>query len=122
MNHYRHGDISFHPVTALPSNTKPAIHRSYIVAYGEATGHHHELSFESKAGVFEGNIPAVPGTTQPQITIHTCDDGRRLAELDYRTDLNHPEHGLLVLEKGIYEIKEEQTFDYFENSIKKVID
>jgi len=121
QEHYRHGDISFHPVTSLPSKTKAVHHRSYIVAYGEATGHHHELSFDSKTGVFEGNLPAeVPAN--PKITVHTSDDGRRFVELDYRTDLNHPEHGLLVLEKGVYESLEKRTFDYFENSIKKVID
>lgn len=122
MEHYRHGDISFHPVKALPGKTKQVHHKSYIVAYGEATGHHHELSFKSQQGVFNGNLPAVEDTTFPKITVHTCDDGRRFVELDYRTDLNHPEHGLLVLEKGVYEILEERTFDYFENSIKKVID
>lgn len=111
MNHYRHGDISFHPVTKLPKGTKTEERERYIVAYGEATGHHHEITF-----------PATEKKIAPKVTIHTCDDGRRFIELDYVGHLDHPEHALLTLEKGIYEIHQERTFDYFENSIKKVID
>lgn len=129
MNIYRHGDISFHPVDKIPTNATKVNHASYIVAYGEATGHHHELN-RGGAGAWEcaqDAVDAVENSARsrvgvPKITVHTCDDGRRFVELDYSTPLDHPEHGLLTLEPGIYEIKEERTFDYFENSIKKVID
>lgn len=128
MEFYRHGDISFHPVEKLPrqiktSETKP----SYIVAYGEATGHHHELNPSKLTGLvrkdFEKEFADIDyKADQVKVTIHTCDDGRRFVELERQTKLDHPDHGLLVLDRGIYEIREEQTFDYFENSIKKVID
>lgn len=120
MNIYRHGDISFHPVSAVPAKANKVIHASYIVAYGEATGHHHELN--RAAPIHGGDKPSVNDKPHPKITVHTCDDGRRFVELDYSTGLDHPEHGLLTLRPGVYEIKEERTFDYFENSIKKVID
>lgn len=116
MAHYRHGDISFHPVTSVPAMAKKETRTSYIVAYGEATGHHHELN----RGVSE--LPTASDKPQPKITVYTCDDGRRFVELDYRTPLDHPEHGLLTLEKGIYEIYEERERDPFENALRKVID
>lgn len=121
---YRHGDISFHPRAHgdIPGSAKKLNYRSYVVAYGEATGHHHELGFKTEHGAPVGNLPTDTNASLPHVTIHTCDDGRRFVELDYRTGLDHPEHGLLTLERGAYEILEERTFDYFENSIKKVID
>lgn len=120
---YRHGDISFHPrvLTDIPGKAVATNYCSYVVAYGEATGHHHELCFKTEHGALVGDVPSVDAV-MPKVTIHICDDGRRFAELDYRTGLDHPEHGLLTLEKGVYEIIQERTFDYFENSIKKVID
>jgi hypothetical protein len=121
---YRHGDISFHPLKTsdIPTNAKRADHTCYVVAYGEATGHHHELCFKQEHGALMGDVPADTNVSAPRVTIHICDDGRRFAELNYVTGLDHPEHGLLTLEKGVYEIIQERTFDYFENSIKKVID
>jgi len=119
---YRHGDISFHPRATIPTRAKRSNHRSYIVAYGEATGHHHELGFKTEHGALVGNLPADENTSTPHVTIHTCDDGRRFVELDYRTGLDHPEHGLLTLEKGVYEILEERERDPFENALRKIID
>lgn len=115
MNFYRHGDISFHPRKSAPKGAKRERREAYIVAYGEATGHHHELNYTSLP------IDSTP-KSNPKITIHTCDDGRRFVELDFRTGLTHPEHGLLMLEKGVYEIIEEQERDPFENALRKVID
>lgn len=111
MKYYRHGDISFHPRAKVPAGAKIEQRDAYIVAYGEATGHHHEITF-----------PVEQKKNAPKVTIHTCDDGRRFVELDYVGHLNHPEHGLLMLERGVYEIIEEQERDPFENALRKVID
>jgi len=101
MKHiYRHGDISLHPVNQLPEAAKERIEK-YILAYGEATGHHHQLQ----------------GSCELQLM-----NGRRWITVDEPTELTHQEHHTLTILPGVYEILEERTFDYFENSIKKVID
>lgn len=111
MHFYRHGDISFHPIAEIPTAATIEQRDRYIVAYGEATGHHHEITF-----------PLEQRKTAPKVTIYTCDDGRRFVELNYVGHLDHPEHGLLTLEKGVYEIIEERERDPFESAIRKVID
>lgn len=112
MQFYRHGDIGFRPAEKIPKGAKTEERSSYIVAYGEATGHHHEL-----------RVPVAPKKkAKPTISIHTCADGRRFVELNYGTALDHPEHGLLTLEKGVYEIIQERERDPFESAIRRVID
>jgi len=44
MTHYRHGDVSFHRIEKLPDGLRREEHKTYIVAYGEASGHHHTLN------------------------------------------------------------------------------
>ena len=100
-NIYRHGDISLHQVNAAPEAEEKQQCEKYILAYGEATGHHHQL--QGCCALLALN-------------------GRRWITVDEPTELTHQEHHTLTILPGTYEILEERTFDYFENSIKKVID
>lgn len=99
-NIYRHGNISLHEINEVPEAQKEQKEK-YILAYGEATGHHHQM--------------------QGVVSLLTLSN-RRWITVDEPTDLTHQEHHTLTILPGTYEILEERTFDYFENSIKKVID
>ena len=126
MNAYRHGDISFHPRKKkdIPKGSKSERRASYIAAYGEATGHHHELRTRAPLSVGVTDLPELLDLKElPTMTLHTAPDGRRFIEIDGGDiSLTHQEHHTLTIVPGVYEILEERTFDYFENSIKKVID
>ena len=100
MNIYRHGDITLHQREEKPAGEFEKKDK-YIVAYGEATGHHHQL--------------------QSVVSLASFGISRWL-EVFEPTELTHQEHHTLTILPGVYEILEERTFDYFENSIKKVID
>ena len=118
MNIYRHGDISFHPRNAseIPEGCRMQKLDRYVVAYGEATGHHHELRIER-----DSDSPELPDL--PIMTLYTAPDGRRFITVEGNAiALTHPEHRTLNIVPGCYEIQTEQTFDYFENSIKRVVD
>lgn len=108
-NYYRHGDIMLKEVDALPLG-KTTSHHTLTIALGEATGHHHSL--------FE--IRDVEYTKAP-IEYLNLDDGRFLI-IHQPVLLRHQEHHELRIEPGIYEITEEREYDYFEESMKKVVD
>lgn len=102
---FRHGDIFFkrvEKVEAKERQEKP----EHIVAYGEATGHHHLMT-------------AAPGTL---VAIMKGFDERTYVEVTGVATLTHQEHNTLSIEPGTYEIVTEQEWDYFENDRKKVVD
>lgn len=105
MNIYRHGDIDFIPVTD-PKVKETIEHESFIVAEGEATGHHHRLTaaLGAKVAVMKGF------------------NNEMYIRISEPTPLSHEEHHTLTIQPGVYEIKNEREFDYFENAMRKVLD
>ena len=108
MNYYRHGDISFHPITILPPKLKklPIIEGKFICALGEATGHKHLLK-EREAGSFE---------------IYQDTQGRYVLDIKKPVELSHEEHKTITIERGIYIQEQEREYDYAAEAMKKVID
>lgn len=107
MNIYRHGDILFRPVTGIVKAKTSEKKATHIVAYGEATGHHHLLTAADG-----GAINAMTGFDQKTY----------VAILGGVATLTHQEHNMLSLEEGCYEIITEREYDYFENDMRKVVD
>lgn len=108
---YRHGDVDIIPVKRREQLELSEELDSKILAYGEATGHHHLLT------------PA-PGT---KIAMMKCFDGKTYDRMIFKVSggpatLTHPEHQTLSIDPGTYEISIEKEFDYFENETRKVLD
>lgn len=83
---YRQGDVFIERIAKLPSNLKQQQGR-IILAYGEVTGHAHEIKNKNTARIYHDENMA---------TI--------LEVIEALALLEHQEHGTVELEKGIYKI------------------
>jgi hypothetical protein len=108
MNIYRHGDVLLRQVEK-PKELKIDGEQkdTHVVAYGEATGHHHRLT-----GVDGSTINALKG----------FDERVYLEVVGGLATLSHEEHHTLNIEPGFYEITIEQEYDYFEKATRNVLD
>jgi len=101
---YRQGDILIREITELPKNLKKI--NNPILAYGEATGHHHKLVKER----------------EDQFDILEDNSGNKYLQLKDPTQLTHQEHKPITIEKGLYFISHEREYDYFAKETKRVVD
>ena len=101
---YRQGDLGITPIKELPDNLKKV--DNPILAYGEATGHHHKL-LERTANQFE-----------------VLEDlaGNRYLKINQPTDLIHEEHQTITIKKGLYWVRNEREYNYFEMETQRVQD
>jgi len=91
----RQGDILILPVDKIPGRTrklKPA--DRYLVAEGEATGHHHAVVHADG------------------LEVHQRGEDRFWLNIqDEATELEHPEHATVTLDPGIYEVRRQREYD-----------
>ena len=104
MKHYRHGDIPLHPIRKA-SGTVIKHSGSFILAEGEATGHHHRITVANPA----------------DMEIRQTAAGYVLT-LKSEGTLSHEEHGTLTIAPGTYRIGKEREKDWFSLSVRRVID
>lgn len=99
------GDLLFIPVATLPRTTRPATpeHGRYILARGEATGHHHSVLA----------VPAVRAVVR--------DDVMYLA-VEELTEVQHQEHAPVTLEPGSWEVRRQREYDWDDDEIRQVAD
>ena len=105
---YRHGDVSFHPISVEEAKrliesgevkheeSKKKL-TSFVVALGEVTGHKHVMTMER------------PET----LSIETLVNGDMLFQLAAPAAMTHEEHSKILMEPGIYIRKIEREFDPF---------
>lgn len=106
MTNARHGDVLLKRIKELPEGAKELQRgKSVTIAEGEATGHHHTLY---------GSVP--------NAVILRGFDERRYVEIIEPVELRHQEHSTLSIEPGCYEIGIEREYDYFEESMRRVVD
>lgn len=106
MNQFlRHGDILLRPVSKAAGEL---IHEGmeYVVAEGEATGHRHTLSTQTKNG----------------IRVFQDAEGNRYLDVTGQARIRHQEHKELEVEPGHYQVVIEREFDYFSQEIRRVAD
>lgn len=120
MNIYRHGDILLRPVGEIPSG-ETTKHRSLTIALSEATGHHHTLCSDASGFINTTELPSDSALHEPPIEYLELDDGRFL-RINEAVELRHQEHHTLKIVPGLYEIINEREYDYFEESMKRVVD
>ena len=98
MEQYRQGDVLLERIDALPEEAFPVDGRT-ILAYGEVTGHAHEVKKYGR--LFESA-------------------GQRFLKVTRKTSLEHQEHGSIPLTAGIYRIIQQR--EYHPEAIRNVAD
>lgn len=102
---FRHGDLVFEAYKGDDGKELPHTN-SFVCAEGETTGHKHLLT--------------VPKVDDMEIT--QLPTGEYIFSLKTDGTLTHEEHKKIVLPQGKYIMRHEKEFDYFGQSIRKVID
>jgi len=104
----RHGDISFHRLDSIPANFNPVKHSgSFVLAEGEATGHHHKISVKEKNNDFQ---------------IFKDEDNNYILKVNSPCQLTHQEHKTIEFTKGIYFVKHETEYNPFTEELEKIKD
>ena len=103
----RHGDLSFHALKELPKNLKEIKHDgSFILAFGEATGHHHKITVKDK----------------DDLKIYQDAEGRYIMDVKGEATLTHQEHDTITFASGVYIQEIETERDPFLDTIRQVKD
>jgi len=100
-NQKQQGDVWLERVESIPSGAK-AIKRDGILAYGEVTGHKHQLE-------------------DTNIKIHEL-DGKFYIQVEKEVVLNHEEHKPITIEPGIWEFGQVREKDWLNGMVRKVVD
>lgn len=111
---YRHGDVSFHPISEeaaqqiiMRADSRKEKLDSFVVALGEVTGHKHVMTMERPAALTVEEILA---------------GGDVLFRLGSKATMTHEEHAPIVMEPGIYIRKIEREFDPFAGMARQSAD
>jgi len=103
---YRQGNIMLKSVK-IEYNLKPIFEgNSWIIKFGEATGHKHLL------------------TVEPETSFKIFEDkkGQKYLQMTGKGILTHEQHKTIKVLPDFYVIGIEKEWDYFENEIKQIID
>jgi len=93
----RQGDVLLVPITKAPAqlNRAKAENGRVILAYGEATGHHHSFALHDRIALFRDDAGG------SYLTIGG----------DAPAALEHQEHTALPVEPGVYQVVIQRTFE-----------
>ena len=98
---YRQGDILLRKIGKLPSGLSK---KDKIIAWGEATGHHHRFDENNK-----------------NVIVLTDTDGKQYVQVLEPSELIHEEHVNQIIPEGNYEVIQQREYDIVEG-IRKVMD
>lgn len=105
-NHFRHGDLIIGVSKEDISNLKKIGERQFILAEGETTGHKHVIT-----------------ATQGTVDIYKDEKTNELVIIiDGKASIVHEEHNTIEIPSGIYRMKNQQEYNYFELNSQRVID
>lgn len=100
-NDMRQGDVGIRRLDRKPDftleETKPTDKR-YILAYGEATGHHHSINVLDRP-----DVELYTAKEQPQTIL--------LYVMDEPVTVEHQEHGKIELNPGWYQVEGQYEYD-----------
>lgn len=107
MTIIRQGDVLVRRIKRLPKNLKPAEAENgrYVLAHGEATGHHHSFALSDRVALFREDGSG---------------SGLYLSITGEPAALEHQEHTALVLEPGHYEVRRQR--EYSPEAVRRVAD
>lgn len=99
METIRQGDVALVRVKVLPKDAvevMPSKDNKIILAFGEATGHHHRI---------ENVITAHPRGNLSEVKARLWTAaGERFLQVLVKSELQHEEHSTAYLEPGIYQL------------------
>lgn len=95
----RQGDVFLESINEIPKETKE---KDKILAYGEATGHHHRFE-NNEARVFIDN------------------SGNQYCQLEEQSELIHEEHDNIKIPKGNWIVRKQREYDVSEG-VRQVMD
>ena len=105
---FRHGDVIITRITAEEYENLHLPHKNdLVIAYGEATGHHHKL--QAKAG-------------QAQVLVNPKTQEAQAFSVKGETKLVHEEHKTLSIPKGYYKVEFEKEYEPLEQLERRVYD
>lgn len=107
MKPIRQGDVLVKPIKKLPKNLKPAEAENgrYVLAHGEATGHHHSFAMSERVAMFREDGSG---------------GGLFLTVTGAPVALEHQEHAALAVEPGHYQVVRQR--EYSPEAIRRVED
>ncbi len=107
QNHYRQGDVGIALIQSIPENLKSIkpVNGLFILAYGEATGHHHSVS------VLE----------HQDLEFYETGDGSFVLRAPSGVIVRHQEHAHITLPPGDYQIEHQVEYDP-ETEFRRVAD
>lgn len=105
MNHLRHGDVPLHKTDKVEGD-KQNHEGSVILAWGETTGHNHQLTVENPT----------------DLEVYKITDNEWTLVLKSEGKLTHPEHKTLTIPPGTWRVGREREVDWFTQTTRKVID
>ena len=127
--HARQGDVLIVRVDSLPDNAKERTRDNgrVILAYGEVTGHCHQIDNPDAAMLFDLDLSATPqanarraayaGITEP---VDPSVDLLTFLTVDKLSQLVHDEHAAITLEPGTYQVI--RQVEYTPEAIRNVAD
>jgi len=91
---FRQGDVLIERIQSLPENltAQKPINGRVILAYGEATGHHHSIDADA-ADWWK-----------------TADDGDQFVTVKAPTEVVHQEHNPIPLKPGTYRVRRQREY------------
>lgn len=104
---YRQGDVFLIPVAAIPKNAKEVARDNgrVILAYGEVTGHAHQIAEPDVVGAVLLTSPRVAPLTETQVR-----DNATFLRLMRGAQLVHEEHATIDLPAGTYEVRHQREY------------
>jgi len=98
----RQGDILLCPIEEIPANLKK---KDKILAYGEATGHHHRFDKENE-----------------NVTVLIDKEEVQYVDVGKSSELVHEEHGNIDVPEGKYVLKQQKEHDISTAEDRRVVD
>lgn len=118
MNHFRHGDVSFHQISQeeaekliATAKSKKEKQKKFVVALGEVTGHKHVMTLERPVLDIYG-LTSEDMLLGDEVLFHVKEPGT----------MTHEEHTPITLDTGFYIRKIERDFDPFLNMSRRALD
>ena len=106
---YRQGDVLLIKVDTVPQNAKPAKGGPVVLAYGELTGHAHEIKAKH-AKLFERAGDRFLRLEKAAVLDHT----------QHGIVVKHPDHNPITLPSGVYRVVRQA--EYSPEEIRNVAD
>ena len=128
MQQFRQGDVFVEQVrTRQPKGQPVSDQGRVILAYGEVTGHAHEVVEDSHAAARESATAVLyqanhanPATDLPPAQLFEQPDGTRYLFVDRPCLLTHQEHGPIALSPGCYKVTRQR--EYSPEELRNVAD